>query len=298
MKIRKASFLCLSALFVIAAGCGADKSAVPAGPGASSSEAGSPPSVSSAASAPSAGSEAASDASAVSSAAPNPAGGAQTQQEVPSQVKAALNTKVPVMLPTSVPVGKGYLTAAAASQTASYKVSFYQTDRPVKVNSQDAAKGALIATVEGTGYKDAASAQESINNYRQVDLSRQDDFLDLGHNIKAMAEGSAGSQELRWNEGRWYLNVDSPTDPAFKNKDYPDGDQLAKNVVAYLDQHMLPAPQKIGVIEIVIWNPNDDGGTPVRYYGTTVTWQENQTVYQVSAQDPMTALKVAVAMKK
>jgi hypothetical protein len=51
---------------------------------------------------------------------------------------------------------------------------------------------------------------------------------------------------------------------------------------------MLPVPQKIGVVSINIWNRNN---------GTTVVWQDSQTVYQVSSGDPMTALKVAAAMK-
>ena len=193
------------------------------------------------------------------------------------------------MLPTSMPVGNGRsLTATTVSQTTTYKVSFYETNQPAKINSPAASKGTLIATVEGTEYQDAASAKDGIPGYVQIDTSQYDEFLDLGHNIKAVEDAGAGHQQLKWNEGRWYIDVDSPTDPAFQNKEYPDREQLAKNVVAYLDGHMLPAPQKIGVIRIDIWNQN---------YGATVTWQENQTVYQVSSKDPMTALKVAVAMK-
>jgi len=211
------------------------------------------------------------------------------QQEVLSQVNAALSTKVPLMLPTTVPVDKGrHLTSSTNSQATDYKVDFYETDQPADLNSKAALKGTLIATVEGTEYKDAAAAQENIFGYEQADTSNYGELLDLGHNIKAVGDAGLGHQQLIWNEGRWCLRVDSPTDPTYQNKEYPDNKQLAKNVVEYLDDHMLPAPQKIGVININIWNQS---------HGATVEWQYNQMVYQVSSHDPMTALKVAVAMK-
>lgn len=213
----------------------------------------------------------------------------RTQQEILKQINACLNTKVPLMLPTSVPAEKGrYLTAATTSQVQDYKVNLYETAQPAEINSEAASKGTLIATVGGTEYQNAASAKDGVSEYEKVDLSTTDQILDLGHNIKAAEDAGLGHQQLIWNEGRWCLRMDSPTDPAYKNKEYPDREQLAKNVVAYLEDHMLPAPQEVGIISINIWNHS---------YGTTVRWQQKQTVYQVSSPDPMTALKVAVAMK-
>ncbi len=212
-----------------------------------------------------------------------------TQQEVMNQGNAALSTKVPLMLPTAVPVDTGrHLTSSTNSQATDYKVNFYETDQPADLNSKAALKGTLIATVEGTEYKDAAVAQENISGYEQADTSNYGELLDLGHNIKAVADAGLGHQQLIWNEGSWCLRVDSPTDPAYQNKEYSDNKQLAKNVVAYLDDHLLPAPQKIGVININIWNQSHE---------TTVEWQHNQMVYQVSSHDPMIALKIAVTMK-
>ena len=213
----------------------------------------------------------------------------RTQQEIWKQINACLNTKVPLMLPTSVPAEKGrYLTAATTSQVQDYKVNLYETAQPAAINSEAASKGTLIATVGGTEYQDAAGAKDGVSEYEKVDLSTTDQILDLGHNIKAAEDAGLGHQQLIWNEGRWCLRMDSPTDPAYKNKEYPDREQLAKNVVAYLEDHMLPAPQEVGIISINIWDHS---------YGTTVRWQQKQTVYQVSSPDPMTALKVAVAMK-
>lgn len=215
----------------------------------------------------------------------------RTQQEALAQVRAAMTTKVSVMLPASVPTDTGrYLTAATNSQAAGYKVNFYETGEPSKIDSPAASKGTLIATVEGAEYKDAASAQDNIFGYEKVNTSTSDygDILELGHNIKAVGSAGAGHQQLTWNEGRWCIRVDSPTDPAYKNKEYPDREQFAKSIVAYLDTHMLPAPQGIGVVSINIWEWN---------YGAAVEWQNHQTVYQVNSENPMTALKVAVAME-
>ena len=216
----------------------------------------------------------------------------QTQQETLKQVKTVLNTKVSLMLPKSLPVEKGhYLTATTASQAQDYKVNLYEVKQPAAINSKAASNGTLIATVEGTKYQNASSAKNSISAYEKVNVSGTDQTLDLGHNIKAVANAGLGHQQLTWNEGRWCLWVDSPSDSAYKNKEYPDGKQLAKNVVAYLENYMLPAPQDIGVIYIGDWDGNQVDNT------TTINLQRNQTVYQIICADPVVALKVAVAMK-
>lgn len=213
----------------------------------------------------------------------------QMQQDVLKKTKAALNTNVPLMMPTSVPVEDGrYLTSTTASQATSYKVNFYENDQPSGVNSKAASNGTLLATVEGIEYKDTSSAKEKLSGYVQEDISKGPDSVDLGHHITAVQDAGMGHLTFVWNEGRWCIKLDSPNDPAYKNKEYPDSQQLAKDVVAYLDDSMLPVPQNIGVIRINNWNKS---------YGATVQWQYNQTVYQISSQDPMTALKVAVAMK-
>lgn len=216
-----------------------------------------------------------------------------TQQSLLTQIEEALNTKVPLMLTTSIPIANNhYLTATTASQATDYKVNFYEIDQAAKINSQAASNGTLIASLEGTEYKDAESAKECISaaGYETVDLSSVDSnaIVDLGHQIKAVQDAGLGHQMLAWNEGRWCLHVDSPTDSAYQDKEYPDNKQLAKNVVVYLENNMLPAPQKIGIVSINIWYQNHD---------TTIEWQDNQTVYQITSQDPMTALKIAVEMK-
>lgn len=220
-------------------------------------------------------------------------GGSSTRQSVLTQIGTAMDTKVPLLLPTSVPTAKNRcLTATTASQPTDYKVNFYETAQAAKINSQAASRGTLIASLEGTEYQNAESAEESIlaAGYETVDLSSADSdtVVDLGHQIKAVGDAGLGHQILTWNEGRWCLHVDSPTDSTFQDREYPDNRRLAREVVAYLRDNMLPAPRKIGVITINLWKQNG---------GTTVEWQNQQTVYQISSQNPMTALKIAVKMK-
>ena len=131
----------------------------------------------------------------------------QTQQETLKQIKAALNTKVSLMLPTSLPLEKGdYLTATTVSQAQSYKVNLYEVKQSEAINSKAASKGTLIATVEGTEYQNASSAKGSISAYEKIDTSGPDEIMEnLGHNIKAMKNAGLGHQQLIWNEGRWCL---------------------------------------------------------------------------------------------
>ena len=214
----------------------------------------------------------------------------KTQKDVLNKLSSVLNTSVPIKLPTDVPVENGqYLTATTVSEKWYYKVTFYQNIHPDNIDSETASKGKLVATVEETEYKDTSSAKEAINGYSQVDTSKYPDMdVDLGHNIKALREAGMGHGYLTWNEGRWCIRLDSPNDPAYKNEKYPDSKKLAEEIVEYLNTYMLPAPEKIGVISVNNWNNSN---------GTTIEWQYNQMVYKVWSQDPMTALKAAVAMK-
>ena len=218
---------------------------------------------------------------------PKPATPPKTQKEAIGDLASAIKTKVPLMLPTIVPVTQGkFLTGTTHSETWYYKVSLFETAHPAIINTRSAYSGALIATVEGTEYKDEASAKASINGYTKVDPT-QGFSIDLGHGIKAVENAGMGHSYLMWNEGRWSLNIDSPNDTTYKNKKYPDSKKLAQDVVAFLDQNGLPAPQSMGVIMINNWNKS---------YGTTITWQNHQMTYQVTSSDPFAALKVAVAM--
>lgn len=212
----------------------------------------------------------------------------KSQKEAFNQIAAALHTKVPLMLPTEVPIsGETYLTATTTSQKWYYKTQLFQTNKPARVNSQAASDGTPVASVEGTEYSSSTKAHDSINGYVKADLS-QGNTIDLGHNIKAEQSGATGHDYLMWNEGRWSIKVDAPNDPNYKAKNYEDNKKVAEDIVAYLHDHALPAPQDIGIINVSLWNNSLE---------TTVHWQDHEMTYQVSSNDPLTAVKTATAMK-
>lgn len=215
----------------------------------------------------------------------------QTQQEVLNKVRKALNTNVTLALPKNVSLKSGkYLTAVASSSKSKYSVKLYQSSKPAAVNSKDASKGTLIAAITGAEMKNAEIAKESISGYIQGDTSDYgDDGVDLGHNIKGFWDCGCGHQSIIWNEGRWCIRVDGPTDKTYASKNYPDSKALAISVVAYLNKYMLPAPHTIGIINMSTWqNESSDRAT--------VEWQNGKMVYQIDSSNPMAALETAAAM--
>lgn len=212
----------------------------------------------------------------------------KTNEEVLAQIAKGLKTKAPVMLPTNVPVTVGkYLTAMTHSENWYYRIQFYETNQPTVVNSKAASNGTPIVTIEGTMYKDEASARDAVSGYMKVDPPK-DQMVDLGYGIIGMMEGATGHAYISWNEGRWCIKIDSPSDLAYRNKKYPDHMKLAKDIVTYLEKYALPAPQKYGVITIRNWDKSPE---------TIVQWQDHKTVYQITSEDPMKALEVAVNMQ-
>ncbi|WP_066188215.1 hypothetical protein [Gracilibacillus timonensis] len=133
-----------------------------------------------------------------------------------------------------------------------------------------------------------ASEQKAMNrlgleSYREV----EDTNINLGHGIEGFAEGAAGHTYISWNEGKWLIEVDAPTDPSYMVANYEDDEALAKAVVDYLEDNYLPAPDQRGIIEINAFNEHPQ---------TTIKWQKGSTVYMIDEKvpDPLTALEIAV----
>ena len=96
-------------------------------------------------------------------------------------------------------------------------------------------------------------------------------------------QGAAGSSYLSWQEGNWSLTVRAV------NQEEQDPVPVAKEVVAYLEEAMLPAPE-VGQITIDM-GKND-------HTATTVVWQQEKTLRTVQHQDARSALKMAVSMNQ
>ncbi|TMU85888.1 hypothetical protein FGG79_11890 [Bacillus sp. BHET2] len=147
--------------------------------------------------------------------------------------------------------------------------------------SKDASERA--SEVEKQEYDSREDAAAAINGYMKVEQTN----IDLGHGIKGMQEGAAGHEYISWNEGNWLIRIDFPNDPQYRIEGYEGGDELAKKVVDYLEDHYLPAPQDKGVITINGFKEHPE---------TVVKWQKDKTVYTITSKEkePFDALETAV----
>jgi hypothetical protein len=132
-------------------------------------------------------------------------------------------------------------------------------------------------------YDSPEKAAAQIEGYEKVNQTN----IDLGHGIKGLQEGAAGHEYLYWNEGRWLIKVNFPTDPQYKIDGYDGAEDMAKKVVDYLEKNYLPAPEDIGVITINGFKEHPE---------TVVKWQKGKTVYTITSKEkePFDALETAV----
>jgi hypothetical protein len=137
--------------------------------------------------------------------------------------------------------------------------------------------------VQQTNYESASKAAQAIENYREVKQTN----TDLGHSIQALVEGATGHQYISWNEGRWLIQMNFPTDPQYAYEPYPEGVELAKKVVEHLESHYLPAPEDRGMISINGFKDSPD---------TVIQWQTGKTVYTIENENgkPFEAIDKAV----
>ncbi|MGN7412555.1 hypothetical protein [Paenibacillus sp. SAF-068] len=192
-------------------------------------------------------------------------------------------------LPTSFTLDKGTsLGAAILSNSAdAFKVNFYATTQSVAVNDQSLtasdSKIPVLASYEVKMYKNPD--QDHI--FPETDLKDipADMAVDLGHGIKGMSEGAAGSQYLTWQEGRWTLQIRSVSEDDMNNPG------IAKKIVEYLESHTLPIPKDKGYIQIEY----PSGGKSVH---VTISWQDGNKIHQLKTdQVPLEALGMVVSVK-
>ena len=208
--------------------------------------------------------------------------------DVIKQVRNQLKMK-DAALPTSFTLDKGTsLGAAILSNTAdAFKVNFYATTQSVAINDQSLtasdSKIPVLASYEVKTYKDPDQPEI----FPETDLKDipADMAVDLGHGIKGMSEGAAGSQYLTWQEGRWTLEIRSVSEDEMNNPG------IAKKMVEYLELHTLPVPKDKGYIKVEY----PSGGKSVH---VTISWQDGNQIHQLKTdQVPLEALGMVVSVK-
>lgn len=208
------------------------------------------------------------------------------QKNQAETVLQQLTTSFPTdPLPQAILTSKtpGYLSAATtkASDQANFRILYYAENQAISVN--DIALNDLqpIALFEKQTY---SSADEAANKVAQV-IDTSGNPIDLGYGITGHQQGAAGSSYLSWQEGNWSLVVRA------SNIEGEVGEPLAKEVVAYLETAMLPAPQNVGQISLA-------AGISDFYQSNSVVWQQGATVYTIQHFDPLQAVKMAVSTNK
>nr|WP_154886167.1 hypothetical protein [Paenibacillus xylanexedens] len=211
--------------------------------------------------------------------------------DVDEVVKAVRNElkNQDVSLPTTFPLAKGqYLGAAITTNTidASH-VNFYTGDKPTTLNdpsfTKSNSKTPWLASYEVKTYENP----DQTDLFPETDVQNipKDMSVDLGHGIKGMVEGAAGSQYLTWQEGRWTLQIRSVSEDQMNNPG------IAKKMVEYLESHTLPAPKDKGFVNVQYAS----GGKSVR---VAISWQDGKRIHQLKTdQVPLDALGMVVSVK-
>jgi len=185
-----------------------------------------------------------------------------------------------ITLPAKVPVGEDKIVNAATDGDENdLSILYYGLDTQRAVNDTTLNNETAIAGYKTKVYDTADDAAAAVN----VTADEGGQAVDLGHGITGHSQGAAGSTYLSWEEGNWSLTVRAV------NQDQQDPTGQAKEVVAYLEEHMLPVPD---VGQITIDMGQDD------YLATTVVWQEDDRVYTVEHQEAISALEMAVSMNQ
>lgn len=182
-------------------------------------------------------------------------------------------------LPTVTAPNQKALNIASAVEANQLNVLYYAMDQALVMNHRQLNNETPFASYQITSYGTAAEAKAAVNY--MVDQGGRP--VDLGYKITGYQQGAAGSTYLNWQEGKWSLTVRG------LNSENQDPVPVAKEMVAYLEEGFLPVPKTVGQVTV-------DLGVS-GYQKAQVVWQEDETVYRVTHQDPVSALKIAVSVK-
>ncbi|MGM9904049.1 MAG: hypothetical protein ACI32O_09010 [Enterococcus sp.] len=185
-----------------------------------------------------------------------------------------------IPMPNDIPVTTGSLNIAATQIKQGFSVQYYQGEKALPLNDPSLNQETPIASYL---YRDGfASSQETINTIQPFTIDTGGRKIDLGHSIVGFQQGAAGSSYLEWQEGNWRFRL------RVSNIEGQDPVPQAKEIVNYLESALLPAPEQVGVVMI--------DSTDASNQHTQVSWQEPTTVYTITNQEPLNALKMAVSM--
>lgn len=175
---------------------------------------------------------------------------------------------------------KNYISAAttSAGDQANFNLLYYAEDQPISVNSTELNTLKPIASMEKITF---ASEEEAKSEVGKIEDYAGNE-VDLGFGLTGYMQGAAGSSYLTWAEGNWNITIKA------SNIDGEDPVALGKEVVAYLEENMLPIPDQDGNIQLEVGENGD-------YQTNSVVWQKKNVVYKVHHFNAMQAVKMATS---
>ncbi|MEI5993334.1 hypothetical protein [Candidatus Enterococcus mansonii] len=174
--------------------------------------------------------------------------------------------------------------SAATTRTAdqeNFRILYYAENGPISVNDNAVNNLQPIASFEKKTYSSNEAAANAVGQIIDNGGSK----IDLGYGITGYQQGAAGSSYLSWQEGNWSLVVRA------SNIEGEKAEPLAKEVVAYLEQAMLPAPKNVGQITLTTTPSNS-------YQNNSVLWQKGSAVYTIQHFDALQAVKMTVSTNR
>lgn len=196
-------------------------------------------------------------------------------------------TRVPLEAPSPLPsrphYTQYYLSATTQATKTAYTVTLQYTTTPLPVNSPkinqfpNGAMTLLVGNFGGTEYPTAALAKEALNQGTNGFVPSTSTPVPLGTGIVGH-EYPTG--QVTWREGRWSLTV--------ANGSLPSDVSLARHIVAYLHQHLLP--EMAG--SLIVDNAPDGEHTSLK-------WAAGRIVYQCADYHrALSAIELAIAMTR
>lgn len=180
-----------------------------------------------------------------------------------------------------------YLSAQAQADVESYKITLQYTTTPLPVNSpqidnnpQNGGLAQLVGGFGGKAYPSVATARAALkSNESRIPASWKPTKADLGYGIIGYVYNQSGMGIVDWRERGWLFEVNNGT--------VIDDIALAKQVVAYVNQHLLPDTYGAMSVE----NAADGEHTELE-------WTVGETVYNCwESHSALAAVNMAISMK-
>ena len=213
-------------------------------------------------------------------------------QQVMMSIKG--NTTIPLLAPTFVPTGSGYLTATTQPggvSPKSYHVNMFMTKSLIAVNAPSLANSTYpeIASFGASRFGSSEKAVNAINTWNTDEgiiprPPEQKHAVTLGYNVKSTVYTMGNVTSIQWQAGLWKFEV---------NDDHnATRTALAKRIVRFTHQTPFPGSDQAGLVII-----NYTTGTHENIQ-SLVMYTRGSILYSVQTTIPLNALRMAVSMKK